>query len=58
MSDHEATSAGVESQDHTFGQDQKLPGETRTLIVTGVTAVMMIVEVAAGLLSGSMALLA
>lgn len=44
--------------DHSFGQDQKRPGEGRTLIVVGVTAVMMIVEIAAGLLSGSMALLA
>lgn len=45
-------------EDHSFGQDQKRPGEARTLIVVGVTAVMMIVEVTAGLLSGSMALLA
>ena len=58
MSDQQVTSGNVWSQDHTFGQDRKLPGETRTLIVAGVTAVMMIVEVSAGLLSGSMALLA
>jgi cation diffusion facilitator family transporter len=45
-------------EDHSFGQEQKRPGEARTLIVVGVTAVMMIVEVTAGLLSGSMALLA
>ncbi len=43
---------------HSFGQDQRRKGETRTLIVTGVTAGMMIVEVSAGLAFGSMALLA
>ena len=43
---------------HTFGQDVRRPAEARTLIVVGLTAVMMLVEVAAGLLFGSMALLA
>jgi len=44
--------------DHTFAQDQRKPGESRTLIVIGVTASMMIVEVVAGVHFGSMALLA
>lgn len=44
--------------DHTFAQDQKKRGELRTLIVIGITAVMMVVEIIAGVLSGSMALLA
>lgn len=44
--------------DHTFGQDMKRPGERRTHIVIVLTAVMMVVEVAAGLAFGSMALLA
>ncbi len=44
--------------DHVFGQDQTLPGEKRTLLIVVVTAVMMIVEISAGLLYGSMALLA
>jgi len=44
--------------DHTFGQDRKKPGELRTLIVVLLTAVTMVVEIAAGLLFGSMALLA
>jgi cation diffusion facilitator family transporter len=44
--------------DHTFAQDQKRPGESRTLIVIGITAVMMTVELFAGVLFGSMALLA
>lgn len=44
--------------DHTFGQDQKRPGEVRTIIVIAVTAVMMIVELTAGVIFGSMALLA
>lgn len=43
---------------HSFGQDQKRPGETRTLIVIALTAAMMVVEIAAGLIFGSMALLA
>ena len=44
--------------DHTFGQDRKRPGEVRTIVVISVTAAMMIVEIAAGILFGSMALLA
>ena len=44
--------------DHTFSQDQRKPGESRTLIVIAVTATMMIVEIAAGIRYGSMALLA
>ena len=43
---------------HTFGQDQKLPGETRTIIVIAITATMMIVELITGIFFGSMALLA
>ena len=44
--------------DHSFGQEQRRPGEVRTLIVIVITATMMVVEIAAGLLFGSMALLA
>jgi cation diffusion facilitator family transporter len=43
---------------HTFGQDTKRPGESRTRIVIALTAITMVAEVAAGLLFGSMALLA
>ena len=43
---------------HTFGQERRQPGESRTLIVIGITGAMMVVEVVAGLLFGSMALLA
>ena len=43
---------------HSFGQDHKRPGESRTLIVIVVTAVMMVVEIITGMLFGSMALLA
>jgi cation diffusion facilitator family transporter len=43
---------------HTFGQDRKRAGESRTLLVIAITATMMVVEVAAGILFGSMALLA
>ena len=44
--------------DHTFAQDQRKSGESRTLIVIGITAVMMVVELMAGVVYGSMALLA
>lgn len=43
---------------HTFGQDRRRPGERRTLIVIGLTGTTMVVEIAAGILFGSMALLA
>lgn len=43
---------------HTFGQDLKRPGERRMLIVIAVTGTMMVVEIIAGVLTGSMALLA
>jgi cation diffusion facilitator family transporter len=43
---------------HSFGQDHKRPGESRTIIVIAVTTAMMVVEIATGILFGSMALLA
>jgi cation diffusion facilitator family transporter len=43
--------------DHTFAQDQRRPGESRTLIVIGITATMMALELVAGVIYGSMALL-
>ena len=43
---------------HTFGQDQKRPGELRTIIVIVITATMMMVEITTGSIFGSMALLA
>ncbi|MBC8872361.1 MAG: CDF family Co(II)/Ni(II) efflux transporter DmeF [Planctomycetes bacterium] len=44
--------------DHSFGQDKKKPGEARTVVVIVLTAVTMVVEIAAGIAFGSMALLA
>ena len=44
--------------EHVFGQDQRQAGERRTLWVVLLTAVMMVVEITAGLMYGSMALLA
>ncbi len=44
--------------DHTFGQDVKKPGENRTWIVIGLTGSMMVIEIVAGIIYGSMALLA
>ena len=46
------------SHDHVFNQNERRAGEKRTLIVVVITAVMMVVEIAAGLIYGSMALLA
>jgi cation diffusion facilitator family transporter len=46
------------SHDHTFGQDIRKAGERRTLWVILLTAVMMVVEIWAGIAYGSMALLA
>src|SRR5512134_2390637 len=44
--------------DHTFGQDRKRSAEKRTLTVSIVTVVTMIVEIVSGIVFGSMALLA
>lgn len=44
--------------EHAFGQDVKRPGESRTLAVIVITALMMVVEIVAGIVFGSMALLA
>lgn len=44
--------------DHTFGQDRVRPGERRTLVVIVLTAATMLVEISAGVVFGSMALLA
>jgi cation diffusion facilitator family transporter len=41
-----------------FDQDQQRAGERRTLLIVVITAIMMVVEIAAGLIYGSMALLA
>jgi cation diffusion facilitator family transporter len=43
---------------HAFGQDQVKPGERRTLWVIALTAVTMVIEIVAGVVYGSMALLA
>ena len=43
---------------HVFGQDRERPGERRTRVVIAITAATMVVEIAAGLRYGSMALLA
>jgi len=44
--------------DHHFGQHEPYGGEARTKLVVALTAVTMVIEVAAGLVFGSMALLA
>ena len=44
--------------DHVFNQDHVRAGEKRTLVIALITALMMVVEIAAGLVYGSMALLA
>jgi cation diffusion facilitator family transporter len=54
----DALGPGGREHDHAFGQDIKRIGEQRTFFVIGLTASMMIVEIIAGILFGSMALLA
>jgi Co/Zn/Cd efflux system component len=54
----ERTEVSPWGHDHVFGQDRKMPGEFRTLIVIVLTAATMIVEIVAGIVFGSMALLA
>lgn len=49
---------GHEAHDHVFGQDAVRAGERRTVVVVALTAAMMAVEIAAGAVFGSMALLA
>ncbi len=49
---------GEWTHDHVFDQDRKRAGENRTLMIVILTAVMMIIEITTGLISGSMALLA
>jgi cation diffusion facilitator family transporter len=44
--------------DHVFGQDRRRSSERRTIIVVALTLVTMVVEIASGLVFGSMALLA
>lgn len=44
--------------DHLFGVDQPREGERKTAIVVGLTAIMMVSEIWAGIVFGSMALLA
>ena len=46
------------THDHVFNQNEKRAGENRTLLIVIITAIMMVVEIAAGLIYGSMALLA
>ena len=50
--------SGEWMHDHVFSQDKQRAGEKRTLLIVVLTAVMMVVEIAAGLIYGSMALLA
>ena len=44
--------------DHIFGADRVRAGERRTWIVVAITASMMVIEIWAGIVTGSMALLA
>ncbi len=46
------------THDHVFRQHEKRAGENRTIAIVVLTAVMMVVEIAAGIVYGSMALLA
>lgn len=46
------------THDHRFGQERRRPGERRTFVVIALTAVTMVVEIVAGIVFGSMVLLA
>lgn len=46
------------THEHGFGLERRRPAESRTLVVVVLTAVTMVLEVAAGIAFGSMALLA
>ncbi|MDF1664133.1 MAG: cation diffusion facilitator family transporter, partial [Planctomycetota bacterium] len=46
------------SHDHSFGLDKASTGENRTFIVALLTVVFMVIEISAGVVYGSMALLA
>ena len=46
------------THDHAFNQDHKNKAELKSLIVVALTLITMVVEIAAGLMYGSMALLA
>ncbi|MEZ5503292.1 MAG: CDF family Co(II)/Ni(II) efflux transporter DmeF [Halioglobus sp.] len=46
------------THDHVFGQQAQRSAENRTIVVVMLTAVMMVVEIVAGVVYGSMALLA
>ena len=50
--------ADTQNHDHNFLGDSQEKNEHRTLLVIGLTAVTMVVEIASGLIFGSMALLA
>ena len=49
---------GPWTHDHVFGQDQRRSGEARTIRVIVLAALMMVLEIGAGIVFGSMALLA
>ncbi|MEQ9643344.1 MAG: cation diffusion facilitator family transporter [Alphaproteobacteria bacterium] len=53
-----ATGDQHEPHGHAFGQDRRRPGERRTVLVVVITGITMVAEIAGGLLTGSMALLA
>ena len=46
------------THEHVFNQHQQRAGENRTVAIVILTAVMMVIEIAAGVIYGSMALLA
>jgi cation diffusion facilitator family transporter len=54
----EAHARWSSTHDHAFGENQSRAQERRTLIVVAITAATMVAEIAAGVIYGSMALLA
>jgi len=58
MKHNETWNGWRKNHDDIFGQEHLTGNERRTLIVVAITAITMVVEIAAGLVFGSMALLA
>jgi cation diffusion facilitator family transporter len=58
MHAHPTTTIGSWEHDHSFGLDKRQAAESRTKAVVAITTIAMVVEIAGGLVFGSMALLA
>jgi len=58
MREHMMQNEWKSNHEHVFGQDKPTTSEHRTLLVVIITAITMVIEISAGMIFGSMALLA